>query len=47
MVGGLQNLKELLGVSFWKEIMKELGWVNDNWKFGLGNEIRIRFWTDH
>ena len=35
------------GVGFWKEILKELCWVEENWKFGVGNGARIHFWTDH
>ena len=34
-------------MGFWKEILKESRWVRENWKFNVGNENRIRFWTYH
>ena len=30
-------------VCLWKEILKGSGWVSQNWKFRLGNGIRISF----
>lgn len=35
------------GVGLWKEILKELGWVKDNWTFCIANDTRMSFWIDH
>ena len=35
------------GMGLWKDILKESGWVKDNWKFRIWNGTRIHFWTDH
>lgn len=32
---------------FWKVIMKEADWVDNNVEFVLGNGRRVRFWQDH
>lgn len=32
---------------FWKVIMKEADWVDNNGEFVLGNGRRVRFWQDH
>ena len=32
-------------MGFWKEILKESRWVKENWKFSVGNENIIPFWT--
>ena len=33
-------------VGFQKEILKASSWIKENWKFRIGNDTRIRFWTD-
>ena len=34
-------------VGVWKEILKETDWCWDNMVFTVGNDTKIRFWTDH
>ena len=40
---GSREARGPFGVGLWKEILKESGWVNDNWKFKVGNGTRIHF----
>ena len=35
------------GVGFWKEILKESGWVSGNCKFRIVNDTKISFWTNY
>ena len=44
---GSREVRGPLGKGLWKDILKESGWVKDNWKFRVGNGTRIHFWTDH
>ena len=41
-----KKVRGYFGVGLWKEILKESGWVKENWKFIVGNDTRIRFWLD-
>lgn len=36
-----------IGVGLWKEILKEMIWVSENWKFRLGRGTRVSVWIDH
>ena len=45
-IGTLRRPGGLLGVGFWKEILKESSWIRENWKFRIGTGTRIIFWTN-
>ena len=44
---GSREARGPFGMGFWKDILKELGWVKENWKFRVRNGTRIHLWTDH
>lgn len=34
-------------VGLWKEILKEVDWISENWKSKIGRGMGLRFWIDH
>ena len=40
---GSREARGPFGMGLWKGILKESGWVKDNWKLRVGNGTRIHF----